>query len=618
MKPIWSLAEITAQLTRDGAAWNAAEPIPYAFYESSAAHLGSTPGFSALSTAQRQALSIVLDLISDIVPLDFVQVPANGAQPGEGNERIGFYNVNGQEVPFWGAATNYQTGPSGGVLGVISGADVVINLFRANAQGGWGIGDSNVRKMMHEVLHTLGLAHPGDYNGDSALNYENEAEYRQDSNQYTVMSYWGAAETGASHPSSWAATPLLHDVAALQSLYGANLGTRTGDTVYGFGSTAGRAAYDLAINLQPVFTIWDAGGIDTLDLSGFFTASRIDLRPGTFTDAGGLTRNISIAYGAMIENAVGGSGADDIIGNNAANLLNGRGAGDRMEGGRGDDVYVVNSAGDLVVERAGEGSDLVRSSISYTLGGGVEDLTLAGGATVGTGNAAANRIEGNSGSNRLSGGGSADWLDGSGGADLLLGGTGHDHFVFDDAGDRAIEEAGEGTDTVVSTVTARLTANVENLVLGGTAAIAGTGNAAANRIEGNRAANDLAGGLGDDGLWGGAGQDRLRGGSGADRFFFDTALGRTNIDSILDFRSADDAIFLDRSVFTGIIRNGQLREEAFQHGSRSLEADDRILHDRVTGEIFYDGDGAGGSGPVLFAVVEPGRLLTPGDFIAFI
>ena len=103
---------------------------------------------------------------------------------------------------------------------------------------------------------------------------------------------------------------MAHDIAAIQSLYGVNMTTRTGDTVYGFNSNAGRAAFDFTQNTAPVIAIWDAGGIDTLDFSGWSSASRIDLEPGASSDGGGQTHNVQIAFGTLIENAIGGAGDD--------------------------------------------------------------------------------------------------------------------------------------------------------------------------------------------------------------------------------------------------------------------------------------------------------------------
>ena len=143
----------------------------------------------------------------------------------------------------------------------------------------------------------------------------------------------------------------------MQSIYGANMTTRTGDTVYGFNSNAGRAAYDFTQNISPVIAIWDAGGRDTLDFSGWGSASMIDLEPGASSDGGGQTTNVQIAYGTLIENAIGGGGNDTIRGNAANNLLQGGGGNDslnglfgtdRTEGGAGADIFVFSSVGDSV------------------------------------------------------------------------------------------------------------------------------------------------------------------------------------------------------------------------------------------------------------------------------
>ena len=528
-KPVWTVDQIAEHLIRDRTAWSGDEPVAYSFYVSPAAHLGQVPNFSTFSPDQRQALHAIFDLIADLVPLTFMEVPDNGAEPGPGNERIGFFNLNASTVPFWGSANNFQTAPEGEQFGLISGADVVVNLYRANAQGDWEPGDSNVRKLMHEALHTLGVSHPGDYNGDGAIDYENEAEYRQDSTEYTVMSYWAASNTGADHSTGGAlfhaATPLLHDIAALQRLYGANMATRTGDTVYGFNSTAGRPAYDIALNPHPIFSIWDAAGIDTLDLSGFATASQVNLAEGGFSDAGGLTRNISIAYGAVIENAIGGAGDDRMSGNSAANRLDGGGGadtligaggsdmmiggvgGDTMSGGDGDDRYVVDAADDKVVESiASGGIDGVDSAVAFSLAGQyLEKLTLTGAAMInGTGNGLANILVGNA---------AANLLDGAAGADTMSGGGGSDRYIVDHAGDRAIEtSAGAGTDTVESAVSFSLAGGyVDNLTLTGSAASA-TGNGLANILVGNAAANLLNGA---------AGADRMSGGGGSDRYIVD-------------------------------------------------------------------------------------------------
>ncbi|HYI46891.1 MAG TPA: M10 family metallopeptidase C-terminal domain-containing protein [Allosphingosinicella sp.] len=339
MKPVWTLGQIVSQLTNWEARWDNQAPIAYAFYTQPHSFLSINVNFSPFSALQRQALARHMELVSDVCTLTFTNVADNGQPPGQSNQRIGFYNVNHQNVPFWGVAMDFVTDSEDAPYGRMYGANSAVNLYRANSQGGWSIGDSNPRKLMHELLHTIGLDHAGTYNGDSA-NYENEALFFQDSHQYTVMSYWLAAATGADHEASGtlyhASTPLLYDVAALQHLYGANMTTRTGNNVYGFNANAGREVYDLQAHPNAVFTIWDARGNDTLDLSGYATPARIDLHEGAFTDAGNLTGNISIAHGATIENAVGGSGSDVLIGNNASNRLTGGGGGDIFTFTEGD------------------------------------------------------------------------------------------------------------------------------------------------------------------------------------------------------------------------------------------------------------------------------------------
>jgi Ca2+-binding RTX toxin-like protein len=172
---------------------------------------------------------------------------------------------------------------------------------------------------------------------------------------------------------------------------------------------------------------------------------------------------------------------------------------------------------DQTIELANQGTDTVQSSISWTLGANLENLTLTGTAAInGTGNSLANRITGNAGANVL---------DGAGGRDTLIGGLGDDLYVVDSSDDVVTELSGGGTDTVRSSVSYTLGANVENLELTGTAALNGTGNAAANRLTGNNAANTLDGGAGADTLDGGAGADRLVGGTGGDTYLFDRGDG---------------------------------------------------------------------------------------------
>lgn len=175
---------------------------------------------------------------------------------------------------------------------------------------------------------------------------------------------------------------------------------------------------------------------------------------------------ISLVLSSNIENltlsgasAISGTGnalPNRIGGNEAANVLNGKGGADKMVGGNGNDTYIVNAVGDQAIEaRASGGTDRVLSSVDFTLGNYVEKLVLTGTAAVdGTGNSLANLLTGNAAANRLDGGGGADTLVGGKGDDQLKGGSGADKFQFDaplDAAtniDRLLDFA-RGTDKIV-------------------------------------------------------------------------------------------------------------------------------------------------------------------------
>jgi len=214
----------------------------------------------------------------------------------------------------------------------------------------------------------------------------------------------------------------------------------------------------------------------------------------------------------------GNSGANTLTGLDGDDTLDGAAGADTLDGGIGNDTYIVDNADDQVVEAADSGSDTVRSSISLTLGDNVENLLLQLGsaAVIGTGNALDNSLTGNAGANTLSGLAGNDTLNGGEGADTLDGGTGNDIYFVDNAGDVVVEAADDGTDTVRSSITLTLGAELENLVLLGSDAIDATGNGANNTLTGNSDANSLNGAAGNDTLKGLAGNDTLNGGAGAD------------------------------------------------------------------------------------------------------
>ena len=238
---------------------------------------------------------------------------------------------------------------------------------------------------------------------------------------------------------------------------------------------------------------------------------------------GSNVENLTLT-GMSAINASGNTLANVLTGNSAANTLNGDLGADTLVGAAGNDTYVVDNNGDVVTELANEGTDLVQSSVSNTLAANVENLTLTGTWVIsGTGNALDNVLTGNGVNNTLTGGAGNDTLDGGLGADSLIGGAGNDLYFVDAAGDVVSEALNEGTDTVQSLVTWTLVSNLENLTLGGTAVINGTGNTLDNMLIGNSANNTLTGGAGNDTLDGGLGNDTMIGGVGNDTFVVNVA-----------------------------------------------------------------------------------------------
>ncbi|OZA23872.1 MAG: hypothetical protein B7X93_11800, partial [Hydrogenophilales bacterium 17-61-9] len=269
---------------------------------------------------------------------------------------------------------------------------------------------------------------------------------------------------------------------------------------------------------------------------------RIIEAPSSGTDS--VYSSISYALGTDLENLyllgsadINGAGNDRgnvLSGNSGDNVLtggagddrlNGGGGNDTLIGGMGDDTYVVSSPNTLIIENANEGFDRVESSVSYSLAAHIENLTLGyGTASIdGTGNDLDNRIEGNHGNNRLVGGAGNDTLIGWRGNDTMLGGTGDDTYYVDSTKDVVTEYVNEGIDTVHSEVTYTLGDNLENLILTGSSAIRGTGNALDNRLIGNAASNTLTGGAGADWLDGMGGADKMLGGTGDDTYVVDVA-----------------------------------------------------------------------------------------------
>jgi Peptidase M10 serralysin C terminal/RTX calcium-binding nonapeptide repeat (4 copies) len=457
--PILTDQQIANQISRDGVHWNLTT-VTYSFNDQ------STAG-NALDAAFQSWVNIAIHTIGEMVGINFVQTTSGGAATingsrGDGSYSQGTWNLPGKDLT--------------------SGTIFFDQSWDTNQSSNLSYGSFGLLTIMHELLHGLGLSHPGNYNATAS--YFPDASFRQDTTRYTVMSYFDADSDG-SGTSHWfksggvwtweyAQTPMVYDLLALTSGgfggyfggYSANLATRSGATVYGYHATAGiNAVYNFASNAHPVLTIYDAGGIDTLDLSGDTvatartltydnlgvstptdvarTTSVIDIRPGAYSSTHGMSNNIGIAFGTVIENVTGTNFNDTITGNDAANTLRGGLGNDAIYGGAGNDSIEGGAGADTL-----DGGDFETDTLNYSLSdAGVRintgTNTAAGGHAAGDvisnfesviGSAFNDILAASGFGSALTGNAGNDYLSGAFGT-LLTGGPGADWFVLiDDQG----------------------------------------------------------------------------------------------------------------------------------------------------------------------------------------
>ena len=337
---------------------------PLYSYEDDRGEISAIPFSSAQADDIRQAFKE----ISKFVNITFVEIEEDGSSAG--TIRLAMNTITDE-------AGNYREGiaatadppseePRGG--------DVFFNkqFNSGNFSTGLvqnsetGVGDVTV--LYHEIFHALGMEHPVD-------NKETLFQESKNSREYTVMADEFSSENGADFNLNGnnykvASTPMVYDIAPLQYLYGANMSHNASDTTYSYKP-----------DTPFIEAIWDAGGTDTLDFSNFSKANTISLVDGEYSTISfdvdwSMTDNLGIAFDAIIEDAIGGSGDDTIKGNDSSNSIEGGPGNDVIDGGKGNDTAVYKGlSSEFIIKNNDDGTISVEDLAISELNEGSDSLT---------------------------------------------------------------------------------------------------------------------------------------------------------------------------------------------------------------------------------------------------
>ena len=247
-----------------------------------------------------------------------------------------------------------------------------INSSHVNISSSWvenygaSLDSYSFQTYIHEIGHAIGLGHVGNYN--VTAEFEADALFSNDAWSVSIMSYFDQDESsyfnGLSFSELYTLTPMQADIVAIQNMYGLSATTRTADTTYGYNSNAG-TIFNAADFPDAAYTIFDSGGTDTLDYSGSSATQRINLNAETFSNVNGHIGNLAIGRTVVIENAIGGGGADTLIGNAAVNVLTGNDGDDILDGGAGADTLAGGAGNDRITYDAADNAAQVTGGAGF-------------------------------------------------------------------------------------------------------------------------------------------------------------------------------------------------------------------------------------------------------------
>lgn len=323
-------------------------PTSAAYYGSNYGYGEPSNNFEAANAAQQDAVRAALQMYAAVANVSFTEIAETSTKHAD---------LRYAESDAPGTAWAYYPTTNA------AGGDTWFNNSK-NWYDNPDVGNYAGLTVIHETGHAMGLKHAHESSGQFGA-----MPSQYDSLEYTVMSYRsyvGQSTSGGytNGSTSYPQTLMMMDIAALQTLYGANYGTNSGDTVYSWSASTGEQFVNGAGQGGPAgnkifMTVWDGGGVDTYDFSNYTANLTIDLRPGgwsttTSTQLASLGNghtaagNIANALlfnnnpASLIENAVGGTGSDTIVGNAANNRIAGGRGNDAIDGGGGTNTAVYS------------------------------------------------------------------------------------------------------------------------------------------------------------------------------------------------------------------------------------------------------------------------------------